>query len=98
MVRTASKARTGWPLTCGFRCPWPDCHLLPSTGIYCSAAARTPGDTASSPPTAPSRRTAPAPRGRAQRPADVGGQAFARLGVAQTAHYLTRPDGHVGYR
>jgi hypothetical protein len=23
---------------------------------------------------------------------------FARLGVEQTAHYLIRPDGHVGYR
>jgi 2-polyprenyl-6-methoxyphenol hydroxylase-like FAD-dependent oxidoreductase len=29
---------------------------------------------------------------------DVDGQALARLGVEQTAHYLIRPDGHVGYR
>jgi hypothetical protein len=75
---------------------------LPSTAIHwhllASAAARTPGTPASSPPSAHYRRTAPDPRGRAQRPADVGGQALARLGVEQTAHYLIRPDGHVGYR
>jgi 2-polyprenyl-6-methoxyphenol hydroxylase-like FAD-dependent oxidoreductase len=29
---------------------------------------------------------------------DLDGQAFARLGVKQTAQYLVRPDGHVGYR
>jgi FAD binding domain len=29
---------------------------------------------------------------------DVDGQAFVRLGVEQAAHYLIRPDGHVGYR
>lgn len=29
---------------------------------------------------------------------DVDGQAFTRLGVEQAAHYLIRPDGHVGYR
>jgi 2-polyprenyl-6-methoxyphenol hydroxylase-like FAD-dependent oxidoreductase len=29
---------------------------------------------------------------------DVDGEAFARLGVKQTAQYLIRPDGHVGYR
>jgi 2-polyprenyl-6-methoxyphenol hydroxylase-like FAD-dependent oxidoreductase len=29
---------------------------------------------------------------------DADGQALARLGVEQTAHYLVRPDGHVGYR
>jgi 2-polyprenyl-6-methoxyphenol hydroxylase-like FAD-dependent oxidoreductase len=29
---------------------------------------------------------------------DVDGQAFTRLGVEQPAHYLIRPDGHVGYR
>jgi 2-polyprenyl-6-methoxyphenol hydroxylase-like FAD-dependent oxidoreductase len=29
---------------------------------------------------------------------DIDGQAFARLGVADTAHYLIRPDGHIGYR
>jgi hypothetical protein len=29
---------------------------------------------------------------------DLDGQAFARLGVKETAHYLIRPDGHVGYR
>jgi hypothetical protein len=29
-------------------------------------------------------------------PHDVDGQAFARLGVEQTTHYLIRPDGHVG--
>jgi 2-polyprenyl-6-methoxyphenol hydroxylase-like FAD-dependent oxidoreductase len=29
---------------------------------------------------------------------DVNGQAFARLGVGQAAHYLVRPDGHIGYR
>jgi 2-polyprenyl-6-methoxyphenol hydroxylase-like FAD-dependent oxidoreductase len=29
---------------------------------------------------------------------DVDGQAFTRLGVEQAAHYLVRPDGHVGYR
>jgi 2-polyprenyl-6-methoxyphenol hydroxylase-like FAD-dependent oxidoreductase len=29
---------------------------------------------------------------------DVEGRAFARLGVEQAAHYLVRPDGHVGYR
>jgi 2-polyprenyl-6-methoxyphenol hydroxylase-like FAD-dependent oxidoreductase len=29
---------------------------------------------------------------------DVDGQAFPRLGIEQAAHYLIRPDGHVGYR
>jgi 2-polyprenyl-6-methoxyphenol hydroxylase-like FAD-dependent oxidoreductase len=29
---------------------------------------------------------------------DGDGQALARLGVEQTAHYLIRPDGHIGYR
>jgi hypothetical protein len=29
---------------------------------------------------------------------DLDGQAFARLGVKETAHSLIRPDGHVGYR
>ena len=29
---------------------------------------------------------------------DVRGEAFARLGVEQAAHYLVRPDGHIGYR
>jgi 2-polyprenyl-6-methoxyphenol hydroxylase-like FAD-dependent oxidoreductase len=29
---------------------------------------------------------------------DLDGQAFAQLGVTQAAHYLVRPDGHVGYR
>jgi 2-polyprenyl-6-methoxyphenol hydroxylase-like FAD-dependent oxidoreductase len=29
---------------------------------------------------------------------DHDGQALARLGVEQAAHYLIRPDGHVGYR
>jgi hypothetical protein len=29
---------------------------------------------------------------------DIDGQAFTRLGVEQAAHYLIRPDGHVGYR
>jgi hypothetical protein len=29
---------------------------------------------------------------------DVRGEAFARLGVEWTAHYLVRPDGHIGYR
>jgi len=29
---------------------------------------------------------------------DVDGQAFARLGVDDTAHHLIRPDGHLGYR
>jgi 2-polyprenyl-6-methoxyphenol hydroxylase-like FAD-dependent oxidoreductase len=29
---------------------------------------------------------------------DVRGEAFARLGVEQPAHYLVRPDGHIGYR
>jgi hypothetical protein len=29
---------------------------------------------------------------------DVDGQAFSRLGVGDTAQYLIRPDGHVGYR
>jgi 2-polyprenyl-6-methoxyphenol hydroxylase-like FAD-dependent oxidoreductase len=29
---------------------------------------------------------------------DIRGEAFARLGVEQTAQYLVRPDGHVGYR
>jgi FAD binding domain/Aromatic-ring hydroxylase, C-terminal len=29
---------------------------------------------------------------------DVRGEAFSRLGVEQTAHYLVRPDGHLGYR
>jgi 2-polyprenyl-6-methoxyphenol hydroxylase-like FAD-dependent oxidoreductase len=29
---------------------------------------------------------------------DVDGRAFPRLGVEQTALYLIRPDGHVGYR
>jgi hypothetical protein len=76
---------------CGFRCPWPDCRLLPSTGICCSAAARTPGTPASSPPSARYRRTAPDPRGRAQRPADVGGQVFARLGVSRRRTTLSDP-------
>jgi hypothetical protein len=29
---------------------------------------------------------------------DRDGQALARLGVQRSAHYLIRPDGHVGYR
>jgi hypothetical protein len=29
---------------------------------------------------------------------DGDGQALARLGVNDTAHYLIRPDGHIGYR
>jgi 2-polyprenyl-6-methoxyphenol hydroxylase-like FAD-dependent oxidoreductase len=29
---------------------------------------------------------------------DARGEAFARLGVEQTAHYLMRPDGHIAYR
>jgi 2-polyprenyl-6-methoxyphenol hydroxylase-like FAD-dependent oxidoreductase len=29
---------------------------------------------------------------------DIDGHAFARLGVDDTAHYLIRPDGHIGYR
>jgi len=29
---------------------------------------------------------------------DPDGVALARLGVGETAHYLVRPDGHVGYR
>jgi 2-polyprenyl-6-methoxyphenol hydroxylase-like FAD-dependent oxidoreductase len=29
---------------------------------------------------------------------DVRGEAFARLGVEQAAHFLVRPDGHIGYR
>jgi 2-polyprenyl-6-methoxyphenol hydroxylase-like FAD-dependent oxidoreductase len=29
---------------------------------------------------------------------DADGQALARLGVQRSAHYLIRPDGHVGYR
>jgi 2-polyprenyl-6-methoxyphenol hydroxylase-like FAD-dependent oxidoreductase len=29
---------------------------------------------------------------------DVDGQALARLGITETAHYLIRPDGHIGYR
>jgi 2-polyprenyl-6-methoxyphenol hydroxylase-like FAD-dependent oxidoreductase len=29
---------------------------------------------------------------------DVGGEAFARLGVESTAHYLVRPDGYIGFR
>jgi 2-polyprenyl-6-methoxyphenol hydroxylase-like FAD-dependent oxidoreductase len=29
---------------------------------------------------------------------DIDGQAFARLGGRETAHYLIRPDHHVGYR
>jgi hypothetical protein len=29
---------------------------------------------------------------------DSDGQAFARLGVDRTAHYLVRPDGHIAYR
>jgi hypothetical protein len=29
---------------------------------------------------------------------DPDGVALARLGVTRTAHYLVRPDGHVGYR
>ncbi len=31
-------------------------------------------------------------------PHDVDGQVLAQLGVNDTAHYLVRPDGHVGYR
>jgi hypothetical protein len=29
---------------------------------------------------------------------DFDGQVFARLGADGTAHYLIRPDGHIGYR
>jgi hypothetical protein len=29
---------------------------------------------------------------------DLDGNLFARLGVDGTAHYLIRPDGHIGYR
>ncbi|MGH8938798.1 MAG: FAD-dependent monooxygenase, partial [Actinomycetes bacterium] len=29
---------------------------------------------------------------------DVSGEALARLGVEHAAHYLVRPDGHIGYR
>jgi hypothetical protein len=29
---------------------------------------------------------------------DPGGRALALLGVGEVAHYLVRPDGHVGYR
>jgi 2-polyprenyl-6-methoxyphenol hydroxylase-like FAD-dependent oxidoreductase len=29
---------------------------------------------------------------------DARGEAFARLGVDHAAHYLVRPDGHIGYR
>lgn len=29
---------------------------------------------------------------------DARGEAFTRLGVEQTAQYLVRPDGHIGYR
>ena len=29
---------------------------------------------------------------------DARGEALARLGVANAAHYLVRPDGHIGYR
>ena len=29
---------------------------------------------------------------------DVEGQAFSRLGVENSAHYLIRPDGHIAYR
>ena len=29
---------------------------------------------------------------------DVEGQAFSRLGVDNSAHYLIRPDGHIAYR
>ena len=29
---------------------------------------------------------------------DVGRQALTRLGVTSTAHFLVRPDGHIGYR
>ena len=29
---------------------------------------------------------------------EVDGEAFARLGVDRTAHYLVRPDGYIGYR
>ena len=29
---------------------------------------------------------------------DPDGAALARLGVPEVAHYLVRPDGHVGYR
>ncbi|HEV8653245.1 MAG TPA: FAD-dependent monooxygenase [Actinomycetes bacterium] len=29
---------------------------------------------------------------------DLDGQAFRRLGVSDTAHYLIRPDHHIGYR
>jgi hypothetical protein len=29
---------------------------------------------------------------------DVGGQAFARLGIESTAQYLIRPDGYIAYR
>jgi FAD binding domain len=29
---------------------------------------------------------------------DLHGQAFERLGIDRAAHYLVRPDGHIGYR
>jgi hypothetical protein len=29
---------------------------------------------------------------------DPSGEALARLGVEETAQYLVRPDGHIGYR
>jgi hypothetical protein len=29
---------------------------------------------------------------------DIDGQTLAQLGVSDTAHYLIRPDGHIGYR
>jgi hypothetical protein len=31
-------------------------------------------------------------------PQDLDGQTFTRLGVIDAAHYLIRPDGHIGYR
>jgi 2-polyprenyl-6-methoxyphenol hydroxylase-like FAD-dependent oxidoreductase len=44
-----------------------------------------------------------APHRLARQPApgvlhDPSGEALARLGVTHTAHYLVRPDGHIGYR
>ena len=105
MGRTASKARTRWPLTCGSRCPWPDCHLLPSTGIcwhllLCGRpdawdTGQLTAVRALRPILAIQHLTCDTAPGTLH---DIDGQAFARLGVERTAHYLIRPDGHVGYR
>jgi 2-polyprenyl-6-methoxyphenol hydroxylase-like FAD-dependent oxidoreductase len=50
------------------------------------------------PPPRPAGRPPPDRPGRPRVLHDPGGRALALLGVGEDAHYLVRPDGHVGYR